>query len=73
MQEFCALQECSLTPVLVRPVEQESTAAVDVEIAPIDVEEVRIEPAVLETNAENSTTDQVESTTQGTQDPIALG
>ena len=51
VQEFCALQECSLTPVLVKPVEQESTAAVDVESS-TDVEEVRIKPAESDVSIE---------------------
>ena len=71
VQEFCALQQCSLTPVLVKPVEQESLA-LDMETSTPDVEEVRIEPAVSDSTSENSTTDQSESTAQAVQDPIAL-
>ena len=66
VQEFCALQECTLTPVLVRPVEQESTAAVDVVSSSEDVEEVRIKPLSSESIAEAS------SVTQPPQDPIAV-
>ena len=56
VQEYCALQECALSPVLVKPVEQETTAVTEVESNPTvveikeevekeEVEEVRIEPA----------------------------
>ena len=68
VQEFCALQECSLTPVLVKPVEQESTTAVDLEdasvqdavsqeeLAPVEVEEVRIAPVVEAEEVETAST-----------------
>ena len=55
VQEYCALQECALSPVLVKPVEQETTAVTDMESTSTvvnlmeetieEVEEVRIEPA----------------------------
>lgn len=50
VQEYCALQECALSPVLVKPVEQETTAVTELESNPSvvefkEVEEVRIEPA----------------------------
>ena len=54
--KICALQECSLTPVLVKPVEQESTAAVDVDSS-TDVEEVRIKPAESDVSIEVETTE----------------
>ena len=66
VQEFCALQECTLTPVLVRPVEQESTTAVDVGPFSEDVEEVRIKPVGSES------IDEAPSVTQPAQDPIAV-
>ncbi|MEC8482210.1 MAG: hypothetical protein VXY99_00185, partial [Pseudomonadota bacterium] len=71
VQEFCALQQCSLTPVLVKPVEQESLT-VDVEISTPDVEEVRIQPTVSDSTSEDSTITQSGPMTQKTQDPIAL-
>ena len=74
VQEFCALQQCSLTPVLVKPVEQESTTAVDVQASSEDVDEVRIEPSVsegIESNRSESVVD-ASSTTLIERDPIVV-